>query len=324
MTRVLVLLACGALAVALLQAPPAAAQRAPRGWVWIQMEGTRYLAFAYVDPMAGPSAKGGPVAATAGPEEVRRAIEAPTGTFRLPGIRVRPLRRAEIRRLRLPARPAWMEVFDELAASMQRDAVPPGPTGAVAGVIRRGGALCPGWIRVVATGEGTVTRSGGAEDDGAFLIDGLPPGRYRLEARAEPGRDRNGPELQREVTIAAGVTERVDLDFAIGATVIVRVTGLPERSEGPGPILLLARGADAATRGADALLRDHSNRFARTTRSAGGAVSAELIDVATGTYAACAIVRDGGPGTARCALVMVGAPGTTVMVEMPLHPAAAP
>ena len=54
-------------------------------WVWIrERDGGRVLAFQYVDPVAGPSAKGARVGEPPSADDVRRAVDRPDRTFRQP------------------------------------------------------------------------------------------------------------------------------------------------------------------------------------------------------------------------------------------------
>ena len=74
-------------------------------WVWIdRLPDEPIIAFVYLDPHAGPSAKGG-LASEAS------LATMPTRTVRLSGIDVRELTADEIRVRKLPERPAWVEVY---------------------------------------------------------------------------------------------------------------------------------------------------------------------------------------------------------------------
>src|SRR5690242_10169756 len=53
-------------------------------WLWIEAAGGTYLAFYYVDRSAGPSAKGAAVGEPPTAEQLKKAIEMPSNTFREP------------------------------------------------------------------------------------------------------------------------------------------------------------------------------------------------------------------------------------------------
>src|SRR5215813_5102602 len=83
-------------------------------WVWIpEPGGTWVLAFVYVDPSAGPSAKGGVVSSPPTREEVRQAIDHPDRTFRQPAaFGAIPISPEDALRLGLPKDPPWIGFFE--------------------------------------------------------------------------------------------------------------------------------------------------------------------------------------------------------------------
>ena len=92
-----------------------------QSWVWIDMgKGERYLAFTYVDPSAGPSAKGieAPRGLTA--KQAKQAADAPDHTVRLSpkGFPTTPLTAAEVKELKLPATPTWLSFFSKPKAEL--------------------------------------------------------------------------------------------------------------------------------------------------------------------------------------------------------------
>ncbi len=82
-------------------------------WGLIRVQDHQALVFSYVDPQAGPSAKGAllrDVEPTS--EDVRDAATRPTLTVRLgPGLQPRPLPVELAERLTLPAEPEWLAFF---------------------------------------------------------------------------------------------------------------------------------------------------------------------------------------------------------------------
>jgi hypothetical protein len=81
-------------------------------WVMIEPpEQEKVLAFTYIDPIAGLSAKGGPLAETSNQEQLNAAMQAPPLTFRLPGPTVRALSVDELNQYNLPDRPDWLMAF---------------------------------------------------------------------------------------------------------------------------------------------------------------------------------------------------------------------
>ena len=84
-------------------------------WVWIrERDGGRVLAFQYVDPVAGPSAKGARVGEPPSPEDVRRVVDHPDRTFRQPKqFSAMPVRPDEALRLGLPRDPPWIGHFED-------------------------------------------------------------------------------------------------------------------------------------------------------------------------------------------------------------------
>src|ERR1041385_2014300 len=81
-------------------------------WVWIPAPEGWLLAFTYVDPTAGPSAKGAVVRDPPTPEQIRNAIDHPDLTVRDP---VRfgavAIGAEEALRLGLPKDPPWIGFF---------------------------------------------------------------------------------------------------------------------------------------------------------------------------------------------------------------------
>jgi hypothetical protein len=109
-------------------------------WVWIALPtGGRALAFTYVDPSAGASAKGGGVPDPPTDDAVRRAIDHPDQTFRQP-FTGQPIGAAEALRMGLPKDPPWIGHFE-------RKPIPP-PRGeasrTVTAIVHREGATIAG------------------------------------------------------------------------------------------------------------------------------------------------------------------------------------
>jgi hypothetical protein len=82
-------------------------------WGFIRLPDQRALVFSYVDPKAGPSAKGARVLGDVpSPEEVQAAVMRPNVTVRLEkGLTPRPLKDETLDELGLPDEPAWLELF---------------------------------------------------------------------------------------------------------------------------------------------------------------------------------------------------------------------
>ena len=146
------------------------------GWVWVPMkEGGRALAFAYVDPSAGPSARGARVEDPPTHASLCRVLDWPDRIFRRPvDFGAAPLPAAEVQRLGLPEEPPWFFVFsgkdepiDEgeavrrVAGRVLRDGVP------VAGV-----RVDLGDGRVASNFSRLATRM--TDDQGSFLFAEVP------------------------------------------------------------------------------------------------------------------------------------------------------
>jgi hypothetical protein len=72
-----------------------------------------YLAYYYLDPEAGPSAKGARVSDSPTPAEFDVVIQRPDATFRDPvGCGARTLTAEEVVAAELPDRPPWLEIFE--------------------------------------------------------------------------------------------------------------------------------------------------------------------------------------------------------------------
>jgi hypothetical protein len=82
-------------------------------WGFIRLPDQRAVVFSYVDPKAGPSAKGARVLGDVpSPEEVQAAVTRPNVTVRLEkGLPPRPLNDETLDQLGLPGEPAWLELF---------------------------------------------------------------------------------------------------------------------------------------------------------------------------------------------------------------------
>jgi hypothetical protein len=95
---------------------------------WVMIEPTnqeKILAFTYVDPMAGLSAKGSPITDLSNQEQILAAIERPALTYRLPSVPLRALSVDELNQLNLPDRPDWLMVFlreNEVKPAWREDA----------------------------------------------------------------------------------------------------------------------------------------------------------------------------------------------------------
>lgn len=82
-------------------------------WGLIRVQEQLAIVFPYVDPQAGPSAKGTLLTSTeATLEDARAAATRPNVTVRLgEGLQVRPLPALEVERLALPDEPEWLRFF---------------------------------------------------------------------------------------------------------------------------------------------------------------------------------------------------------------------
>lgn len=82
-------------------------------WGLIRVQEQLAIVFSYVDPQAGPSAKGTLLTSTeATVEDARAAATRPNVTVRLgEGLQVRPLPELEVARLALPEEPEWLRFF---------------------------------------------------------------------------------------------------------------------------------------------------------------------------------------------------------------------
>jgi hypothetical protein len=114
-------------------------------WVWIEApEGGRVLAFTYVDPMGGPSAKGAVVSVPPTEADVRKAVDHPDRTFRRPDtFGAKPVSPEEALRLGLPGDPPWIGFFEGKPVPPPRGQ----PSRTVTGRVLRDGAPVAG-IRV--------------------------------------------------------------------------------------------------------------------------------------------------------------------------------
>lgn len=81
-------------------------------WVKIERDGESILAFAYIDPTAGPSAKGKVVSWPPTGLEVDEVVNRPDTTYRGPRVAAEVVPAEEVRRLALPERPPWLVHYD--------------------------------------------------------------------------------------------------------------------------------------------------------------------------------------------------------------------
>ena len=78
-------------------------------WVKFNAGPEAMIAYVYVDQMAGPSAKGGPVSDPPTRAEIDTLLERPPATFRDPmAFGAQPLDAATVTALGLPDAPPWM------------------------------------------------------------------------------------------------------------------------------------------------------------------------------------------------------------------------
>jgi len=82
-------------------------------WGRIRLQDQFALVFSYVDPQAGPSAKGAPMrGGEPSRDDAEDAVRRPSLTVRLgPGLRPVPLAADEVQRLALPVEPEWLSFF---------------------------------------------------------------------------------------------------------------------------------------------------------------------------------------------------------------------
>ncbi|MFN0249948.1 MAG: hypothetical protein ACKV2T_23900 [Kofleriaceae bacterium] len=83
-------------------------------WMWVPIDGTWALAYGYMDPMAGPSAKGAIVSNPPTFDEIRTAIDHPNRTFREPTAFGAVVITAEdAMKMGLPKDPPWIGFFEK-------------------------------------------------------------------------------------------------------------------------------------------------------------------------------------------------------------------
>ncbi len=82
-------------------------------WCWITIGADRLLAFRYVDPSAGPSAKGGAVSDPPTADEIREVIDRPSRTVRDPdAFKAIAIGAEDALRMGLPKDPPWIGFFE--------------------------------------------------------------------------------------------------------------------------------------------------------------------------------------------------------------------
>lgn len=85
-----------------------------QGWIWLTLgEGEHFLAFAYIDPTAGPSAKGVQISGMPTAEQIEKITTFPGSTFRMPMGQSTALSPHEIEQLGLPQSPEWMQHYKQ-------------------------------------------------------------------------------------------------------------------------------------------------------------------------------------------------------------------
>lgn len=92
-----------------------------QGWIWLTLGDERFLAFAYIDAMAGPSAKGVQVDGAVTPEQIEQLARFPGSTFRMPMGQVLPLTEEEVAQLGLPGEPEWMQHYRQPETPWAKD-----------------------------------------------------------------------------------------------------------------------------------------------------------------------------------------------------------
>jgi hypothetical protein len=115
--------------------------RASTRWSWLRVDGRRALVFHYVDPSAGPSAKGALVDDPPTEPQIRDAIDHPSATFRGPAGRdAIAIGAEEALRLGLPKDPPWIGLFEHKPVPPPRGE----PSRAVIAVVTRNGKAVGG------------------------------------------------------------------------------------------------------------------------------------------------------------------------------------
>jgi TonB-dependent SusC/RagA subfamily outer membrane receptor len=119
---------------------------------------------------------------------------------------------------RLPAR--WLVSFITIVVACSSAMVAQAPTGTVTGTVRRAGTDAPlagAQVLIVGTRLGSVTK-----DDGSYVVNGVPAGAQRIEARLIGSAPKTQP-----VTVIAGGTATVNFSLSTTARTLeeVVVTG---------------------------------------------------------------------------------------------------
>ncbi len=143
-------------------------------WLWVTLpEGGWALAFTYVDPMAGASARGARVESPPTRESIRRAVERPNLVFREPA-KFHPivLSAEEVKRFALPDAPPWLDLFERSPTLSTRGT----PTREVAGRVVFDGNPVPGalvqigWVTPPRHPEFVPTDGCTTGPDGSFTL----------------------------------------------------------------------------------------------------------------------------------------------------------
>jgi len=91
-------------------------------WAAATIGSKKFLVYRYVDPSAGPSAKGCQVHGEwPNADEIKRAIEMPDVTLRVAGIQVVTLPPEQVRHWQLPEKPPWMRFFEPVGGPWRED-----------------------------------------------------------------------------------------------------------------------------------------------------------------------------------------------------------
>lgn len=86
-------------------------------WILIEPPGQgKVLAFTYIDPSEGLSARGGNISDPPTKEELGRAAHSPDTILRLPGFATKTLTPDEVKQHSLPEQPEWLRPFFEESA----------------------------------------------------------------------------------------------------------------------------------------------------------------------------------------------------------------
>lgn len=199
------------------------------------------------------------------------------------------------------------------------------PVATLHGEVRKDGRPVPAQLSI-SSQDGGVHRVERSDRDGRYRIEGIVPGRYKLEVHGihpQTLMSAGTPTLD-EIVLEPGA--RVQRDYTLVAGRTVRIAAAVENQDHSGTVYLLEGQVAPQLESELRRLRDELGRdgwrSSNSSSSDGRTMTTELLDVLPGTYTVCLVPWGHGNGivpdqAVACRTIVVGATDVDVQMVVP-------